>query len=171
MNRVRAFVNHPERLKSSVGMTDGDAKGYLGSMHELTVSLWWHEMRMCCECLGEKENRSIELSVGFHSWLTRQRYTVSTPSPFFFSFACEMFSMALHQVVLGLRLRDAMMRTYMRVHSHALTVYTLIILLLMNYKRTLRPYTYTPLLSGLQPNDRPHSGKIQGHTITPAFCL
>lgn len=88
--------------------------------------------------------------------------------------------MALHQVVLGLLLRDAMMLTarsiaarvaYMCAHSHALTVYTLIILLLMNYKQTLRPYTYIPLLSGMQPNDRPHSGKRQGHTIAPAFCL
>lgn len=86
--------------------------------------------------------------------------------------------MALHRVVLGLR--DAILLparsivacvTHMCAHSHALTVYTLIMLLLMNYKQTLRPYTYIPLLSGLQPNDRPHSGKRQGHTITPAFCL
>lgn len=83
-----------------------------------------------------------------------------------------MFSVALHQVVLGLRLRDAIMLTarsivacvaHMCAHSHALSVYTLIILLRLNYKQTLRPYTYIPLLSGVQPNDRPHSKDTQSH--------
>lgn len=29
----------------------------------------------------------------------------------------------------------------------------------MNYKQTLRPYTYIPVTSGLVPNDKPHSTK------------
>lgn len=101
------------------------------------------------------------------SLMMRQRYSASTPFPFI-SLPCEMFTMALHQVVLGIRLRDGIMLTtrsivacvaYMCTHSHALTVYTLLMLFLMNYKQTLRPYTYIPLSSGLQPNDRPRSGK------------
>lgn len=29
----------------------------------------------------------------------------------------------------------------------------------MNYKQTLRPYTYISVTSGLEPNDKPHSTK------------
>lgn len=45
-------------------------------------------------------------------------------------------------------------------------IYTLIMFLLMNYKQTLRPYTYIPLTSGLVPNDKPHRTKDKDtHTI------
>lgn len=54
------------------------------------------------------------------------------------------------------------------VHVHALMhVYTLIMCLLMNYKQTLRPYTYVPLMSGFMPNDKPHKTKDKDrHTHT-----
>lgn len=62
-------------------------------------------------------------------------------------------------------------------HAHTVVhTYTLIMFLLMNYKQTLRPYTYIPVTSGLVPNDKPHSSKDKDtrtytHTCTILLSL
>lgn len=56
---------------------------------------------------------------------------------------------------------------YTHIHT-VMHIYTLIMFLLMNYKQTLRPYTYIPVMSGLVPNDKPHSTKDKDtHTHNP----
>ncbi len=95
-----------------------------------------------------------------------------------------MFSIALLWIVLGLIFDDTVSPPcWERIgfgHTHTgdtythtvMHIYTLIMSLLMNYKQTLRPCTYIPVMSGLVPNDEPYStiGK-DTHTHTSLLSL